>query len=73
MAYLASTNSAFGARTTTVKPNPVQYCYMQTSDILPSGGNYNFLTKKLISFWTALAPMWSTTCLLPRHLLPLVG
>jgi hypothetical protein len=46
MAYLASTNSVFGARSTTVKPNPVQYCYMQTTDILPSGGNYNFLTKK---------------------------
>jgi hypothetical protein len=44
MAYLASTNSVFGARNTTVKPNPVQYCYMQTSDILQSGNN--FLTKK---------------------------
>jgi hypothetical protein len=44
MAYLASTNSVFGARSTTVKPNPVQYCYMQTSDIVQSGNN--FLTKK---------------------------
>jgi hypothetical protein len=44
MAYLASTNSVFGARSTTVKPNPVQYCYMQTSDIVQSGNFY--LTKK---------------------------
>jgi hypothetical protein len=45
MAYLASTNSIFGARSTTVKPNPVQYCYMQTSDIVQS--NNAFLTKKI--------------------------
>jgi hypothetical protein len=47
MAYLASTNSVFGARSTTVKPNPVQYCYMQTSDIVPLPSGYNFLTKKV--------------------------
>jgi hypothetical protein len=44
MAYLASTNSIFGARSTTVKPNPVQYCYMHNADIVQSGNN--FLTKK---------------------------
>jgi hypothetical protein len=44
MAYLASTNSVFGARSTTVKPNPVQYCYMQTSDIVQNTNA--FLTKK---------------------------
>jgi hypothetical protein len=44
MAYLASTNSIFGARSTTVKPNPVQYCYMQNVDIVQSGNA--FLTKR---------------------------
>jgi hypothetical protein len=44
MAYLASTNSVFGARSTTVKPNPVQYCYMQNVDIVQSGNA--FLTKR---------------------------
>jgi hypothetical protein len=44
MAYLASTNSVFGAQSTTVKSNPVQYCYMQTSNIAQNGNFY--LTKK---------------------------
>jgi hypothetical protein len=44
MAYLASTNSVFGARSTTVKPNPVQYCYTQNADIVQSGNA--FLTKR---------------------------
>jgi hypothetical protein len=44
MAYLPSTNSIFGARNTTVKPNPVQYCYMQNADIVQSGNAY--LTKR---------------------------
>jgi hypothetical protein len=44
MAYLASTNSIFGARTTIVKPTPVQYCYMQNADIVQSGNA--FLTKR---------------------------
>jgi hypothetical protein len=47
MAYLASTNSVFGARNTAVKPKPVQYCYMQNADIVQSGNN--FLTKKASS------------------------
>jgi hypothetical protein len=28
-------------------PRPLQYCYMQTVDIIASGGNNNFLTKKV--------------------------
>jgi hypothetical protein len=44
MANLASTNSVFGARNTAVKPNPVQYYYMQTADMVQSGNS--MLTKK---------------------------
>jgi len=48
MSYLASTNSIFGARSSQARlPAPVQYCYMQTADILAGGGgNQNFLTNK---------------------------
>ncbi len=48
MSYLASTNSLFGARSSQVRlPTPVQYCYLQTADMLPSSNNNNFLTKKV--------------------------
>jgi len=47
MSYLASTNSIFGARSSQIRlPTPVQYCYMQTADIVPSSTNNFFLTKK---------------------------
>jgi hypothetical protein len=58
MAYLASTNSVFGARNTAVKPNPVQYCYMQNVDIVQSGNA--FLTKRASFNVDTASLCWTT-------------